>query len=88
MSSPSSPVIHEVLNRNAETVEQIKSASHELEVVHAVLSTQIPPPQTNPDVLAAVERTEEIGQQLAETVEALEKSNEMLRDTEAARAPV
>ncbi|RYH15682.1 MAG: hypothetical protein EON54_28605 [Alcaligenaceae bacterium] len=83
MSTPSNTAIPEVLSQNVEAVEKIKSASNELQVVHAVLSTQVPSAQTNPDVLAAVERTDEIGQQLAETAEALEKSNEMLREIEA-----
>lgn len=83
MSTPSNPAIPQVLDINVEAAQQIKAASSELEVVHAVLSTQVPVPQANPDVLAAVERTEEIGQQLADTVDALEKSNEMLREIQA-----
>jgi ABC-type transporter Mla subunit MlaD len=48
--------------------------------VHAVLSTQVPTQQTDADVRAAVERTDQIGQQLADTAEALEKTTEKLRE--------
>ncbi len=83
MTPSTSPTIVEAINQNVDAVEQIKSASNGLSVVHAVLSTHVPAPQANPDVLAAVERTDEIGQQLAETAEALERTTELLREAEA-----
>lgn len=83
--TPASPEIAEVLNQNQEAAEQIKAAASELDVVHAVLSTQIPPEALEGDLQAAVERTDELEQQLNETAEALEKSNDLLRDIEARR---
>ncbi len=83
MNLPTRPAIADAVSQNLEAVEQIKCASNELDVVHAVLSTHVAEPQVSPDVLAAVERTEEIGQQLAETAEALERATELLRTAEA-----
>jgi hypothetical protein len=75
--------LNEVLNQNLEAAEQIKATASELDVVHAVLSTQIPSEALEGDLQAAVERTDELGQQLSETAEALEKSNELLRRIDA-----
>lgn len=72
--------IADVLNQNIEAAEQIKATASELNVVHAVLSTQIPTEALEGDLQAAVERTDELEQQLSETAEALEKSNELLRE--------
>ena len=75
------PEIVDVLKQNVEVAEQIKAAASELEVVHAVLSTQVPPQAAaQGDLQAAVERTGDIEQQLTETAEALDKSNELLRE--------
>ncbi len=75
--------IADVLNQNVEAAEQIKATASELNVVHAVLSTQIPPESLEGDLQAAVERTDELEQQLSETAEALEKSNDLLREIDA-----
>ncbi|CAN7412983.1 hypothetical protein [Acidovorax sp. LjRoot194] len=83
MNTASNSVITDVLNQNAEAAEQIKTVSNELEVVHAVLSTQLPAPQATTDLVAAVDRTDELSQQLAETAQALERSNELLRELKA-----
>lgn len=80
---PASPEIAEVLSQNEEAAEQIKATASELDVVHAVLSTQIPPEHLEGDLQAAVERTDELEQQLSETAEALEKSNDLLREIDA-----
>lgn len=72
--------ISDVLNQNIEVAEQIKASASELEVVHAVLSTKVPVQDAEGDLQAAVERTGEIEQQLSETAEALEKSNELLHE--------
>ena len=77
--------LDDVLNQNIEATEQIKAAANELGVVHAVLSTPIPPQSAEGDLEAAVERTEEIEQQLNETAEALDRSNELLREMGANR---
>lgn len=69
----------EILNQNLETAEQIKATADELDVVHAVLSTQIPSEALKGDLQSAVERTDELEQKLQETAEALEKSNEQLQ---------
>ena len=87
-SSSDEAVIVDVLNQNMEAVEKIKAAASELEVVHAVLSTEIPPEAAQGDDLQkAVERTGMIEQQLSETAKALDQSNEMLREITAAAAP-
>lgn len=84
MTTSQDSVIGNVLEQNAEVVDQIKSASSELEVVHAVLSTQLPSgAEKSGDLPAAAERTEELAQQLAKTAEALERSNEQLRELDA-----
>lgn len=75
---PSSEVA-EILNQNLETAEQIKATADELDVVHAVLSTQIPTDAMQGDLQAAVERTDQLEQKLTETAEALDKSNELLQ---------
>lgn len=75
--------IADVLNQNMEAAEQIKATASELNVVHAVLSTQIPTEALEGDLQAAVERTDELEQQLSETAEALEKSNDLLREIDA-----
>ncbi|EJE50155.1 hypothetical protein PMI14_05239 [Acidovorax sp. CF316] len=80
---PQAAEIADVLNQNAEAAEQIKATASELNVVHAVLSTQIPPDSLEGDLQAAVERTDELEQQLNETAEALEKSNDLLREIDA-----
>lgn len=80
MTKSKDAVLATVVSQNLEAAEQIKSASNELEVVHAVLTTQVPSNRADADLLAAVDRTDEIGQQLADTAEALEKSVEMLRE--------
>ena len=69
----------DILNQNLETAEQIKATAGELDVVHAVLSTQIPTDALQGDLQAAVERTDELEQKLSETAEALDKSNELLQ---------
>jgi RNAse (barnase) inhibitor barstar len=76
--TPSSDMA-EILNQNLETAEQIKSTADELDVVHAVLSTQIPSASLKGDLQSAVERTDQLEQKLQETAEALEKSNEQLQ---------
>ncbi|GAA6121437.1 hypothetical protein [Acidovorax sp. FG27] len=83
MTSSTQLALKEAVAQNAEAVEQIKGASNELDVVHAVLSTHVVSPQASTDVLAAVERTDEIGQQLAETAEALQRTTGLLRQAEA-----
>lgn len=75
--------ISDVLSQNVEAAEQIKAAASELEVVHAVLSTKVPAKAAEGDLQSAVERTAEIEQQLNETAQALDKSNEMLREIDA-----
>lgn len=82
MAQPSIPAIAQAISQNSDAVDQIKTASDDLGVVHAVLSTHIAEPPENPDVLTAVERTDEIGQQLAETAEALERTTELLRQAQ------
>ena len=77
---PKNAEIPDVLNRNIEVVEQIKNSANELGVVHAVLSTKVPNEGAEGDLQAAVERTSEIEQQLNETAEALDKSNELLSE--------
>lgn len=78
--TPQASEIVDVLNQNIEAAEQIKATASELNVVHAVLSTQIPTEALEGDLQAAVERTDELEQQLNETAEALEKSNDLLRE--------
>jgi RNAse (barnase) inhibitor barstar len=78
-SQTSSSEMTEILNQNLETAEQIKATADELDVVHAVLSTQIPSDALNGDLQSAVERTDQLEQKLQETAEALEKSNEQLQ---------
>jgi hypothetical protein len=78
MPSPNT-AIADVLLQNTEAAEQIKAAANELEVVHAVLSTRVPGQAADGDVQAAVARTGEIEQQLSETAQALDESNERLR---------
>ncbi|MDZ7862886.1 hypothetical protein [Acidovorax sp.] len=81
--TPQAAEIADVLNQNVEAAEQIKATASELNVVHAVLSTQIPSEALEGDLQAAVERTDELEQQLSETAEALEKSNDLLREIDA-----
>ncbi|MFN3437598.1 MAG: hypothetical protein ACK41V_07905 [Acidovorax sp.] len=76
---PPSSDVAEILNQNLETAEQIKATADELDVVHAVLSTQIPTDAMQGDLQAAVERTDQLEQKLTETAEALDKSNELLQ---------
>lgn len=78
--TPQASEIVDVLHQNIEAAEQIKATASELNVVHAVLSTQIPTEALEGDLQAAVERTDELEQQLNETAEALEKSNDLLRE--------
>ena len=75
--------IGEVLNQNLEVAAQIKAAASELEVVHAVLSTQVPAEAAQGDLKAAVERTGEIEQQLSDTAAAMDKSNAVLRELDS-----
>lgn len=75
--------ITDVLNQNIEAVEQIKTSATELGVVHAVLSTKVPTQGTESDLQAAVKRTSEIEQQLNETAEALDRSNELLSEIDS-----
>ncbi len=82
-NKPQNPEIVDVLNQNIEAAEQIKATASELTVVHAVLSTQIPTKAMEGDLQAAVERTDELEQQLNDTAEALEKSNDLLREIDA-----
>ncbi|BEP96654.1 hypothetical protein GmRootA79_50380 [Acidovorax sp. A79] len=76
---PQPSEIDEVLNRNLETAEQIKATANELDVVHAVLTTQIPTDALQGDLQAAVERTDQLEQQLSDTAEALDQSNALLQ---------
>lgn len=80
MNQTNNPLIAEVVTENAEVVEQLKAAANELEVVHAVLSTKVPMAAPSADVSVAIERTDLIGQQLAETAEVLDKTTEKLRE--------
>ena len=83
MTQPSIPAIAQAISQNTDAVDQIKAASDGLDVVHAVLTTHVAEPQAHPDVLAAVERTDEISQQLAETADALERATDLLRAADA-----
>lgn len=88
MNPSKEAALADVLSQNVEAAEQIKSASNELDVVHAVLSSQSSASQADEDLQAAVERTDEISEQLAETAEALDKSNQRLRElSEGADVP-
>ena len=78
--------ISDVLDQNIEVVEQIKASATELEMVHAVLSTKVPRQGAEGDLQAAVERTGEIEQQLSETAEALDRSNQLLREIDSHKA--
>lgn len=80
MANTADNTLVEVLEQNLEAAEQVRSASSELEVVHIVLSSQVSMPEAVGDLPAAIERTEVMAQQLAETAEALDKSNELLRE--------
>lgn len=75
--------ISQILSNNLETAEQIKATASELDVVHAVLSTQIPTEALQGDLQAAVDRTDQLEQQLNDTAEALDQSNELLRQVAA-----
>lgn len=75
--------ISDVLNQNIHAVEQIKTSASELGVVHAVLSAKVPAQGAEGDLQAAVKRTSEIEQQLNETAEALDKSNELLSEIDS-----
>ena len=77
--------ISDVLTQNVEVAQQIKTAASELGVVHAVLSTEVTPAGAEGDLEAAVKRTSEIEQQLIETAEALEESNERLSQVQASQ---
>ena len=83
MMQPPDTAISDVLNQNAEVAEQIKTSASELGVVHAVLSTKVTTPDAESDLQAAVKRTSEIEQQLNETAEALDKSNELLSQVDS-----
>ncbi|WP_027996185.1 hypothetical protein [Simplicispira psychrophila] len=72
--------ISDVLNQNIEAAEQIKSSANELVVVHAVLSTKVAKQGDEVDLQAAVKRTAEIEQQLSQTAEALDSSNQRLSE--------
>ena len=76
-------LIGEVLNQNLEVADQLKATANELNVVHVVLSTKIPPTVLDGDLQAAVNRTDELEQQLSDTADALKKSNELLREIDA-----
>jgi hypothetical protein len=82
---PQPSEINEVLSRNLETAEQIKATANELDVVHAVLATQIPDDALQGDLQAAVERTDQLEQQLSDTAEALDQSNALLQRHIAAK---
>ncbi|KQO16067.1 hypothetical protein [Acidovorax sp. Leaf78] len=71
--------IAQILQNNLEAADQIKATANELDVVHAVLATQIPPDALQGDLEAAVKRTDQLEQQLSETAEALDQSNELLQ---------
>lgn len=85
MMQPPDTAISDVLNQNVEVAQQIKTAANELGVVHAVLSTEVTPSGAEGDLEAAVKRTSEIEQQLIETAEALEESNERLSQVKASQ---
>ena len=72
--------ISDVLDQNIEAAEQIKASANELVVVHAVLSTKVAKEGAEGDLQAAVKRTAEIEQQLNQTAEALDRSNELLSE--------
>lgn len=76
---PHSSDMVDVLHQNLEAAEDIKAAAVELDVVHAVLSTQIPTQAMQGDLQAAVQRTDELEKKLNETAEALDKSNALLQ---------
>ena len=80
---PNDAAISDVLHQNIEAAEQIKTSANELAVVHAVLSTKVPAQGAQGDLQAAVKRTAEIEQQLNETVEALDRSNELLSEIDS-----
>lgn len=83
MNQSTNATMAEVVSQNADAVEQIKAASNDLGVIHAVLSTHGGAAEASSDAQAAVERTEEVSQQLAETADALEKTTEKLRELAA-----
>ncbi|MEJ8859599.1 hypothetical protein WKW79_33910 [Variovorax robiniae] len=74
----------DALNSNKEATEEVKQVADHLAVVHAVLEQAVPAGLAD-DVGLATEQTEQLGKQLEEASDKLDKVNEQLAKEVSAR---
>lgn len=78
--------LDQVLDQTKQVAEEIKDAADELKVVHAVLETGLAKPQAHPDIEKAVDRAQDLEQQLHESAEKLDSANEALERIQKGQA--
>ena len=76
----------DALERNKEATDEVKRASDDLAVVHAVLDTKMAKGANDADVKRAVAETNEVEKRLADSAEKLDQVNKTL-EREVGRAP-
>ena len=70
--------IAEALDKNKEATEQVRAATDELAVAHAVLETKLARGAPEADVAKAVAQTGQVEKRLAKSTDTLDKVNETL----------
>ena len=75
---PTTEKVFEAVKQSKEVAIEIKDASHDLAVAHAVLKKNIPHGVHEEDVGGAVERTAEVQKNLDKAAEKLETVNQKL----------
>jgi hypothetical protein len=74
------PQLDEVLANNREATEQVKAATDELTVAHAVLEKNLPGSAEAREIDEALERAHAAEKLLSESADKLEESNEKLQE--------
>ncbi len=84
-NSPLSPPVEDLVKKNDQAVADIQESAEELEVVHAVLRTELKNVLPSEDAELAIERTKQVKEQLEETAAELKEATDALKAQQRAK---
>lgn len=84
-NSPLSPPVEALVKKNDQAVADIQESADELEVVHAVLKTELKNAVPSEDAELAIERTKQVKEQLEETAAELKEATDALKAQQGAK---
>lgn len=73
--------VEQALDKNRAATEEVKRATEDLAVIHAVLDSRVVPPAGDHEVEKAVAETKEVERRLADATDALQEVNTTLERT-------